>query len=49
MYECMNILILEDNDNFIILILGQILLMTLCVLFNALKIKYLYPDKKLRY
>lgn len=36
-------------DNFIILILGQILLMTLCVLFNALKIKYLYPDKKLRY
>lgn len=36
-------------ENILVLVSGQFLLFIFCTLFNALKIKYLYPDKKLRF
>lgn len=49
-YTVLNICYIRfSSSDFIVMILGQILLFGLCVLTNGIKIKNMYPDKILRF
>lgn len=49
-YAVLNICYIRfSSSDFIVMILGQILLFGLCVLTNGIKIKNMYPDKILRF
>lgn len=53
-FICLEFILLKLLDfnvsisEFIIIVIGQIILFVLCTLYNALKIKYLFPAKRLR-